>query len=71
MIADGETGFLVPPDDVGALAQALVTATADTERLRSMGLAAKERNREIHGWDGIALRHEEIYREIVAGPDAT
>jgi glycosyltransferase involved in cell wall biosynthesis len=70
LVDEGKTGFLVPPDDVPALARALVVAAADPERLRSLGTAARERNDEIHGWEGIASRHEEIYREVIATPDA-
>jgi glycosyltransferase involved in cell wall biosynthesis len=71
LVDAGKTGFLVPPDDVPALARALVAAAADPNRLVSMGKAAREHNDEIHGWDEIASRHEEIYREVVATPDAT
>jgi glycosyltransferase involved in cell wall biosynthesis len=69
-LVDEKTGFLVPPDDMPALARALVAAAADPQRLRLLGTAARQRNDEIHGWDGIASRHEEIYREVIATPDA-
>jgi glycosyltransferase involved in cell wall biosynthesis len=68
LVDEGKTGFLVPPDDVPALSRALVTAAADPKRLRLLGAAAKVRNDQIHGWEGIASRHEEIYREVIATP---
>jgi D-inositol-3-phosphate glycosyltransferase len=70
LVDEGKTGFLVPPDDVPALAGALVSAAADPKRLRLLGTTARERNDQIHGWEGIAARHEEIYREVIATPDA-
>jgi D-inositol-3-phosphate glycosyltransferase len=70
LIDEGTTGFLVPPNDAGALAHALATAAADPNRLRSMGTAAGERSREVHDWARIAARHEEIYREVVGPADS-
>jgi glycosyltransferase involved in cell wall biosynthesis len=69
LIAEGLTGFLVPPDDPDALAVALTAAAADPVRLRTMGTAAGKHGREDHGWERIASLHEAIYREAVAGPD--
>jgi len=40
-IIDGETGFLVPPADADALAQAIDAALADPARLKAMGQAAR------------------------------
>jgi D-inositol-3-phosphate glycosyltransferase len=71
LVDDGKTGFLVAPDDVAGLARALVAATADPARLRSMETAAGARGREAHDWGQIASRHEEIYRAVVAAADAT
>jgi glycosyltransferase involved in cell wall biosynthesis len=71
LIEEGVTGFLVAPDDTRAFAAALSLAAADPIRLRAMGTAAAKRGREDHGWERIASLHEAIYREAVAGPDAT
>lgn len=43
VIADGETGLLVPPADPGALAQAIGTLVAQPELARRFGVAAHER----------------------------
>ena len=36
-VIDGETGFLVPPGDDRAAAQAIVTLLTDSDRARAMG----------------------------------
>jgi glycosyltransferase involved in cell wall biosynthesis len=36
-VADGETGFLVPPRDPSAIAEALVRLATDASRARAMG----------------------------------
>jgi len=42
IIADGRDGVLVPPEDVDALARALVALAGDAERRRALGAAALE-----------------------------
>jgi glycosyltransferase involved in cell wall biosynthesis len=41
IVEDGETGLLIPPNDAGALVEAI--RSLDSERLKQMGLAAAER----------------------------
>ncbi|MGH7894771.1 MAG: glycosyltransferase family 4 protein, partial [Candidatus Binatia bacterium] len=43
IVADGETGLLVPPRDAGALAGAIVALVTDPARRSAMGRAARER----------------------------
>ena len=43
IVVDGETGFLVPPDDPDAVAQALQRLLLDPDRRRRMGQAARRR----------------------------
>ena len=40
-VVEGETGWIAPPDNPGALAAALREALADPERLRRMGAAGR------------------------------
>jgi glycosyltransferase involved in cell wall biosynthesis len=43
LVVPGETGWLVPPGDSGALARALLESTADPGRLRRYGEAGRDR----------------------------
>jgi glycosyltransferase involved in cell wall biosynthesis len=43
LVVDGETGLLVPPDDVDALARALKRALADPGLATRMGEAGRAR----------------------------
>jgi glycosyltransferase involved in cell wall biosynthesis len=46
LVADGRNGILVPPEDVDALAAALLGLVADTRRRRAYGAAALEAARD-------------------------
>src|SRR4029453_4876182 len=51
IIGDGETGFLVPPGDPGALAAAMDRLLRDPKRARAMGEAGRARVVQRFGWD--------------------
>jgi glycosyltransferase involved in cell wall biosynthesis len=63
---DGRTGALVPPRDVGVLAQRLREMLADPARLAAMGSAAAARARTRYGWDTVAAETESLYRDAVS-----
>ncbi|MCA1681255.1 MAG: glycosyltransferase, partial [Actinobacteria bacterium] len=67
IIAAG-TGWLVPPDDVGALADALVTAASDAEERRRRGARAYRHSHDHYGWPPIATRIAALYAELLAAP---
>lgn len=50
IVADGETGLLVPPGDPSALAGALAQMLADPERAQAMGCNARQRAERRPGW---------------------
>jgi len=56
MIADGETGFLVPPRDAEALATALVRLLEDPSLAQTLGTRGLERVRTRFTWDCVADR---------------
>jgi glycogen synthase len=66
VVVDGETGVLVPPGDVDALAEALDRLVADPERRRAMSLAARERAVR-YSWPDLANRVADLYQGLVSG----
>ena len=65
------TGWLVPPDDEGALADALVSAASDAEERRRRGARAYRHSHDHYGWPLIAARIAALYAELlVASPRA-
>ena len=84
VVVDGETGWLVPieqvqdgtgtpvdPDKfVTDLGDALVAAVSDQERALAFGRAGRERAVEHVSWAAIAERTREVYEEVLRGWDA-
>lgn len=61
MVADGATGFLVPPGDPAALAGAIATLLEDRERAEKMGAAGRRRTEEEFSRSVFARRLREIF----------
>ncbi|HET6608990.1 MAG TPA: glycosyltransferase family 4 protein [Rhodopila sp.] len=60
MVADGETGILVPPNDADSLAAALAALLEDPTRAQAMGTAGFQRAPRFT-WDAVGARlHAEI-----------
>lgn len=71
IVADGETGFLCPPEDPHALAEAMVKLVRRPERARRMGKKGFERLREHFSVESMVDRHESLYRELLADEEST
>jgi len=65
VVADGETGLLVPPDEPRPLADALNVLLRDPGRARAMGQAGRKRAIAEFGWPAIAAQTAELYAELV------
>ena len=65
IVADGGTGWLIPPDDEDALVDALVSAASDQEERRARGRRAQTESRR-YGWPEIAPRFASLYEELLA-----
>lgn len=80
VVVDGETGLLVPLEQVqegtgtpvhpetfvGDLAAALTDMVSDRDRARAMGEASRTRAAEHFAWTSIAERTLEVYRTVLA-----
>jgi glycosyltransferase involved in cell wall biosynthesis len=67
IVADGETGWLIRPDDEDALVEALVSAARSEEERRARGRRAQTESRR-YGWAEIAPRFASPYEELLASP---
>ena len=54
IVRDGETGWLVEPDDEAGLAEAMVEAVGDGDERRRRGANALEDARAHYSWPAIA-----------------
>ena len=64
VIGDGDSGLVVPPDDLGSLTDALKTLLADAELRRRLGDAARESVVARFGADQVARQFADRYREL-------
>ena len=67
IIEDGEDGWLVPADDEGAMAGALVEAVNDPGERRKRGEAAYESSRARYSWPALAKEVAGVYDDVKAG----
>lgn len=65
VILDGETGYIVPPDDPRALADAILKVLADPKNARQMGRKGRERVLRHFDIRDKTRQFESIYREVL------
>lgn len=66
VLSEGETGFLVSPGDVAALAQRLEMLASDRQRLAAMSLAARRDYERRPGWQATGSGVRNFLAEILA-----
>jgi starch synthase len=64
VVAEGETGLLVPPDDPAELARALNVLVVDPDRADAMGQAGRKRAVTEFSWTTIATQTADLYAEL-------
>ena len=69
-VADGVTGYLVPPRDPAALAQRLEQLRANPALAAALGRAGVHRVRTRFTWDRVASELVDVYRGVAAQRDA-
>ena len=67
IVADGDTGILVPPGDVAALADALRALVSSPERRAAMGTAARRRIEAVASVDRYGERLAALVRSVAGG----
>ena len=64
VVADGQTGLLVPPGEPEPLAAALNALIRDPDRAAAMGQAGRKRAVAEFGWPAIAAQTVALYSEL-------
>lgn len=64
IVADGETGVLVPSEDVDAFSKALVDMFGDRDRAARMGVAGRARVKARFTFEGMVREYERLYIEL-------
>jgi glycosyltransferase involved in cell wall biosynthesis len=67
LIVDGETGFLVPPKDPPALAEAVAHLLREPDLARRFGEAARRRVESEFTLSAMVGRLERLYEDLLAG----
>lgn len=66
VVAQGETGLLVPPGDVDSLAATVVSLLQDPVRREQMGRCGRARAHERFSLDASVAHMEQLYGEVLA-----
>jgi glycosyltransferase involved in cell wall biosynthesis len=70
IVDEGETGWLVPPDDEGALGRALAEAVNGSAERRRRGERAHDLARARYAWPALARGLAHVYEEVREGRPA-
>jgi glycosyltransferase involved in cell wall biosynthesis len=68
VVADGETGVLIPPDRPAELAAALVGLARDRPRSEEMGRAGRERQQRLFSVEAMTRRYAELFADLGREP---
>lgn len=65
VVDNGKTGFIVPPKDSEALAEAIIKLLKDDKLRKEMGETAYKKMKEELSWDKIAEKTIEVYKGAI------
>jgi glycosyltransferase involved in cell wall biosynthesis len=66
VVTDGETGYLLQPNDVAGLARRICDLAADAHLRSKMGARGREFVEQGYDWSRIAERTVEVYEQVLA-----
>jgi N-acetyl-alpha-D-glucosaminyl L-malate synthase BshA len=66
VVRDGKDGFLAPPRDVETMSRQAIVLLSNEEKLRSMGISARQQAMDNFCSSKIIPRYEEYYQRIIA-----
>ena len=69
MITHGETGYLIPVDDVPRLAETMLMLRGAPEKVREVGMRARQKIINDLGIDAMAGRTAEVYLRLIEFKD--
>jgi glycogen(starch) synthase len=64
-VIDGETGWLVLPENPEELARAITAAASDPSQLRTLGIRGRDLVEREFAWPVLAARTEALYRRLL------
>nr|WP_255616501.1 glycosyltransferase [Microvirga puerhi] len=70
LVVDGETGFLVPPDDANTLANAISLLSADSSLRENLGRNARVRVEREFNWRAVAEAYLDLVERWPSHPQA-
>ena len=66
-VKEGETGYIVPPKDVSAMAAAIIKIISDMELAKKMGVKAQSFAEKEFSWESVAEKTITVYRKSLLG----
>ncbi|HJP17131.1 MAG: hypothetical protein CMD96_07025 [Gammaproteobacteria bacterium] len=65
IMKDGETGRLVPSEDIESLTRAIIFALENIEKMQNRTKTAQEKAKKDFSWDSAVKKHIEIYKSLL------
>ena len=70
-LADGQYGYLVPPDDPAALARRIADLAGSPAKATEMGMRGRERVRKTYSWDAHWAKFQSVVERTIAATAAS
>lgn len=69
-VLDGDTGLVIPPEDEGATARAVLSLLEDDVARQAMGDRGRRRAESEQTWGHCAARYDEVLRGVCSQPES-